>query len=99
MPEVAPEFAIGDRLQVDFFLLAHGTLDRAVFDRAQLFGGERAGLGLGARFAQLGRAEQAADLVGVKGRAGHAASLRRQPCALRSNVSPPARTKSAPSQP
>src|SRR5689334_8113664 len=86
VPEVAPEFTIGDRLQADLLLLAHGTLDGAVLDGLQLLGGEGAGFRLGARFAQLGRTKEAADVVGVKRRADHAASLRRQPCAVRSNV-------------
>ncbi len=36
MPPGAAEFAVGDRLQADFFLLLDDALDLAVFDLLQL---------------------------------------------------------------
>jgi hypothetical protein len=50
------------RLQADRFLLRDGATDRFVLDRAQI------GILRFARSRERGRAQQAADVVGVKGR-------------------------------
>jgi hypothetical protein len=62
VPVVAPELAVGDRLQADRFLLRHRAADRRVLDRAQVR------MLCFARGGELGRPQQAADVVGVKRR-------------------------------
>src|SRR5260221_2190204 len=74
MPEVAPELAVGDRLQADLLLALHGARDAAVLDFLQFLRRDLRG----ARVAQLGRTQQAADLVGVEWRSRHAGLLARQ---------------------
>src|SRR5215510_548367 len=44
VPKCAAEFAVGDRSQTDFLLLADGPLDLAVFDRRELGRGDFAAL-------------------------------------------------------
>jgi hypothetical protein len=72
MPVVAPEFSVGDRPQADRFLPRDRTADRFVFDCLEV-----RILGL-ARGDELGRAQQAADMVGVKRRYAHAPILQTQ---------------------
>ncbi len=68
MPPGAAEFAVGDRLQADRFLLLDDALDLAVFDRLER-GGVDLALGvLLARLLQRGRAQQAADMIGAERR-------------------------------
>src|SRR5437667_444348 len=64
VPEVAAVLAVGDGAQAERLLLRDGRADAAVFDVFELSRREGAGLRLRARLAQLGRAQQAADLVG-----------------------------------
>src|SRR5258706_9315758 len=80
MPEVAPELAVGDRLQADLLLALHGARDAAVLDFLQFLRRDLRG----ARVAQLGRTQQAADLVGVEWRSSHAGLLAR-PSSLSAN--------------
>ena len=49
MPPVAAELAVGDALQADVLLPAHGFRDRAVLDGRQLVGLEFTGLELAPR--------------------------------------------------
>ena len=66
MPEVAPVLAVGDDGQPDRLLLRHGALDQPVLDRAELAGRQGAGAGLGTRPVQLGRPQEAADVLGAE---------------------------------
>jgi GNAT superfamily N-acetyltransferase len=70
MPPRAAEFAIGNRLQTDLFLLAYDAFDLAVLDRFQRRGIDRALGELGARVPQRRRAQQAADMIGAERRRG-----------------------------
>src|SRR5579864_5534525 len=70
MPPGAAEFAVGDRLQADLFLLLDDALDLAVFDRSQFDCGDVALDALLARPLQRRRAQQAADMVGAERRLG-----------------------------
>ncbi len=75
MPPGAAEFAIGDCLEADGLLLGDHIADQAIFDRAKTRGVDLPrGLG-GARLLELGRAQQAPDLVGAKWRFARHADL------------------------
>ena len=70
MPPGAAEFAVGDGLQADRFLLFDDAFDFAVLHRLERNGGD---LALGVTFARLLQrrgAQQAADMVGTKRRFG-----------------------------
>ena len=70
LPPRAAEFAVGDRLQADFFLLFDDTFDLAVLDRLERGGVDLAlGEALAGGF-QRGRAQQAADVIGAERRLG-----------------------------
>src|SRR6185503_5325977 len=62
----AAEFAVGDRLQADLFLLPDGAFDLAVLDRPQRAGVDLALRELRARLLERGRPQQAADVVGAE---------------------------------
>ena len=68
MPPGAAEFAVGDRLQADFFLAFDDALDLAVFDRLERGGVDLALGALLARLLQRGRPQQAADMIGAERR-------------------------------
>ena len=71
VPVGAAILAVGDGAQADLTLSGDGPLDHAVLQRAQL--GIVRQLALGVRRAggfQLGRTQEAADMVGAEGRAG-----------------------------
>ena len=70
MPPGAAEFAVGDRLQADLFLLLDDALDLAVLDRLQRGSVDFAFGALLARLLQRGRTQQAADMIGAEGRLG-----------------------------
>ena len=70
MPEVAPVLAVGDDVQADRLLLRHRALDQPVLDRAEVAGRQGAGAGLSARPVQLGRPQEAADVLGAERRPG-----------------------------
>ena len=75
MPHGAAELAVGDAVQADLLLHVDRVADAAVLDLAQARGRDLAGRGIGARLRQLGRAQQAADMVGAeRRRRGHAFS-------------------------
>ena len=57
--------AVGHGREADLLLLPHRFADRAVLDLLQLRGAQHALLPLLARIGELGRAQQAADLVGA----------------------------------
>ena len=67
IPEGAAEFAVGDALQADLFLLADHLFDFAILDRAQGRGIDLAALAFRARLLQGRRTQQAADMIGAKG--------------------------------
>ena len=67
MPPGTAEFAVGRELQADRSLLVHDLLDLHVLDLAQITGGNLALLEPGAGFLDLGRTQEAADLVGAEG--------------------------------
>ena len=62
--ERAPELPVGDRLQAGVVLQIDHLLDRLVLNLAQLVGVDLPGLEPGPGPGQLGRAQQAADVVG-----------------------------------
>src|SRR5258708_38805961 len=64
MPEIAPELAVGDRLQADLLLALHGARDAAVLDFLQFLRRDLRG----ERVAQLGRTQQAAYLLDLEWR-------------------------------
>ena len=66
VPPVAAEFAVGDALQAQGFLLAHGLGDGLVLGRLQRRGIDLAALELRARGGERSGAQQAADLVGAE---------------------------------
>ena len=70
MPPGAAEFAVGDELEPDLFLLLDDLLDLAVLDLFQLGRGDRALFALRARLLDRRGAQQAADHVGAEGRLG-----------------------------
>jgi hypothetical protein len=63
-PVVAAEFAIGDRLEADLFLLADNGADRLVLERGEFLGREAALFMRAARIEQSCRTQQAADMIG-----------------------------------
>ncbi len=67
MPPGAAEFAVGDRLQADLFLLLDDALDLAVLDLLQLRGRDLALGLLRARLMDRLRTQQAADMIGAEG--------------------------------
>ena len=73
VPHGAAEFAIGGAAQTDFGLLDDDVFDASIFGGAQIFAGDLTALAAGARLLQLSGAEQAANVVGAKGRSisGH----------------------------
>ena len=78
--EIGPaELAVGDALQADVFLERDDRGDRLVLDATQRLGRDLAARLLLARLEQALRAQEAADMVGAKGRGragGHGRSLR-----------------------
>ena len=64
VPGRAAELAVGDVLQADVLLQRDDVADRRVLDRAQLVVVDAAGRVVLAGLEQLGRAQQAADVVG-----------------------------------
>ena len=71
MPPRAAEFAVGDRLQADFFLALDDADNLAVLDRFQRGGVDLAFGAPLARLLERGRTQQAADVIGAEG--GHGA--------------------------
>ena len=70
MPPGAAEFAVGDRLQADVFLLLDDAFDLAILDRFQRSGIDLAFGAPLARLFQRGRTQQAADMIGAERRLG-----------------------------
>ena len=70
VPPVAPELAIGDRLQSDRFLQGHDLADAFVFDRAERGAIDLSSRAAYARVLQLLRAQETPDVIGAKGRCG-----------------------------
>jgi hypothetical protein len=70
VPRGATELAVGGRLQPDLLLLAHDVADRRVLDPAELIGVDPPLGEVLARLEQLGRSQEAADVVGAEGRGG-----------------------------
>ena len=70
MPPGAAKLAIGGELEPDLLLLFNRVFDLAIFDRAQRLGGDFVARALLARRLERGRAQQAADVIGAKWRAG-----------------------------
>lgn len=77
VPPGAAEFAVGRELQADRGLLVHDLLDLHVLDLAQIVSRDLALLEPDAGFLDLGRTQEAADLVGAEGGFGslHVLSL------------------------
>ena len=67
-PVLAAELAVGHRAEPEILLQRHDIGDRRVLDLAQRGGVERAGLPLLAGGEKLGRAQQAADVIGAEQR-------------------------------
>ena len=67
VPGRAAEFAVGDAFQAQVFLLADDVADRLIFDAAQIGLADAAALFVFASLQQLGRTEQAADVIGAEG--------------------------------
>ena len=67
VPRAATELTVGRRLQADLALHRNGVAYRRVLDLAQRRCGDRARGVLSACLHELGRAQQAADVVGAKG--------------------------------
>ena len=70
MPPRTAEFAVGDRLEADVFLLLDQLDDLGVFDFLELRRGDLALGALGAGLMQRLGAQQASDMVGTKRRLG-----------------------------
>ena len=68
VPRRAAEFAVGDALQAQLFLHTNDVANRGVFGLAQAGGIEPPCLVLRARAGELGRPQQAADMVGAEWR-------------------------------
>ena len=66
----AAELAVGDRFEPGLLLQRHRVADGAVLDRLELVVGETVLAPGAVRLAQLGRAQQAADVIGAERRAG-----------------------------
>ena len=64
--DAAAELAVGDGLEADVLLHPDARADRLVLDGVQLGRVDGAERELGAGVQQLGRAEQAADVVGTE---------------------------------
>jgi hypothetical protein len=78
VPGRAAELAVGCRLEPGLTLEAHDLADRLVFGRAETRGVEPARRVLRARLEQLGRTEQAADMIGAERRCrslGHSGEI------------------------
>src|SRR5690606_27232574 len=67
VPPRAAELAVGRELEAGVGLLLHEIDDRGVFDGAEAFGVELAGVVSGARLGDGGGTEEAADDVGAVG--------------------------------
>ena len=70
MPPGTAEFAVGDGLQPDRFLLLDDVLDLAVFDLFELGGADFTFGAALARAFKRGRPQQAADMIGAEWRLG-----------------------------
>ncbi len=68
MPGSPTDLAVGDALQPNLLLQLHQAADCGIFDRPQLLGRDQAGLMILARLADVGGAQQAADMIGSKRR-------------------------------
>jgi hypothetical protein len=68
VPGRTPELPVGGRPQADVALHADDVPDRLVLDSAEFLGGDRSRRVIGAGAQQLGRAQQAADVVGPERR-------------------------------
>ncbi len=68
MPPGAAAFAVRDAGKADFLLLGDQTPDRFVLDGFELACADLALLALGARLLHFARAQQAAHMIGAKGR-------------------------------
>ena len=66
VPPIAPELAVGDRLEADRLLLRDRLPDASILDLRERRSGELAAPRFRPCLAQLGRAEQAADVVGAE---------------------------------
>ena len=75
MPPRAAEFAVGDRLQAGLLLLPDDAFDLAVLDRLSAAASISPLANFVARLLQRRGAQQAADVVGAKGRLGALISL------------------------
>jgi len=64
----APKLAVGDDLEPDLFLQLDHAADGFVLDRGEPFAIELSGRVLPPCAQQLGRPQQAADMLGAKGR-------------------------------
>ena len=67
VPRRAPELAVGDRLETDLLLPAHGLADRVVLEAPQRVPVDAAGGEVLTGSQHLWRAQQAADVVGAEG--------------------------------
>src|SRR3954469_8730742 len=70
LPGGAAILAVGDRLEPGSLLLLDQRLDLAILDRLQLLGRDLALFALAASILERGRTQQAADMIGAKGRLG-----------------------------
>ena len=68
VPRRAAELAVGDRPQADVALQLHDVADRGILGRAELVAVDPAGRVVLPRPQQLGRAQEAADVIGAEGR-------------------------------
>ena len=68
MPPGPAAFAVRDAGKADFLLLGDQTPDRFILDGFELAGADLAPLALGSRLLHLARAQQAAHMIGAKGR-------------------------------
>src|ERR1700688_395478 len=68
MPPRAAEFAVGDRLQANFFLFLDDALDLTVLDRLEVGRTDFALSALLARLLERGRTQQATDMISAKRR-------------------------------
>ena len=68
MPPGPAAFAVRDAGKADFLLLGDQAPDRFVLDGFELAGADLALLALGSRLLHFARAQQAAHMIGAKGR-------------------------------